>query len=144
MMMVYSFSMRICLNCHKQIASYARKYCSNACQSTFQYEKYIKQWKAGNISGNRGTTTYNISSHIVRYIYEKYQNKCAACGWSKINLYSGRPVLEVDHIDGDATNTHETNLILLCPNCHALTSTYRNLNKGRGRSWRKKKYVKMV
>jgi hypothetical protein len=39
--------------------------------------------------------------------------------------------LELDHIDGDSQNNHATNLRLLCPNCHALTATYRGKNKKR-------------
>jgi predicted HNH restriction endonuclease len=34
-------------------------------------------------------------------------------------------------------NNNEDNLQVLCPNCHSLTSTYKNLNK-LGRKQRKK------
>ena len=37
--------------------------------------------------------------------------------------------LELDHIDGDNTNNEIKNLRYLCPNCHALTNTYRGKNK---------------
>lgn len=46
--------------------------------------------------------------------------------------YTGTLPLEVEHIDGDATNNSEENLTLLCPNCHSLTRTYRGANKGNG------------
>ena len=36
--------------------------------------------------------------------------------------------LEVHHIDGDKLNNDEDNLSLLCPNCHALTDTFRSRN----------------
>lgn len=45
-------------------------------------------------------------------------------------------MVEVEHIDGDWENNSLTNLTLLCPNCHALTPTFRGLNRGRGRSYR--------
>jgi Zn finger protein HypA/HybF involved in hydrogenase expression len=69
-------------------------------------------------------------------MFEKYDNKCARCGWAEINPTSGKIPLEVEHIDGNYKNTTEENLTLLCPNCHALTPTYRSLNIGHGRKER--------
>ncbi len=37
--------------------------------------------------------------------------------------------LEVHHIDGDNRNNDVDNLLLLCPNCHALTNNYRGKNR---------------
>jgi hypothetical protein len=37
-------------------------------------------------------------------------------------------------------NNKEENLILLCPNCHSLTSTFGSLNIGNGRKYRRIKY----
>jgi 5-methylcytosine-specific restriction endonuclease McrA len=43
----------------------------------------------------------------------------------------GNPIpLELEHKDGNCTNHNIENLELLCPNCHALTDTYRGKNKG--------------
>jgi hypothetical protein len=36
--------------------------------------------------------------------------------------------MELHHIDGDKYNNAIANLLLLCPNCHALTDTYRARN----------------
>lgn len=53
-------------------------------------------------------------------------NKCVSCG---IVDWNGKPlVMELDHIDGDRTNHRLKNLRMLCPNCHALTDTYRAKN----------------
>jgi hypothetical protein len=57
-------------------------------------------------------------------------HRCEACDLTR---WRGRPIpLELDHIDGDRTNNELQNLRLLCPNCHALTPTYRGRNIGRG------------
>lgn len=57
--------------------------------------------------------------------------RCAMCGTGP--EWNGRPLgLEVDHIDGAWWDNRAENLRLLCPNCHAVTDTYR----GRRRSSR--------
>lgn len=85
---------------------------------------------------------YQISMHIKTYLFRKFENKCARCGWNKINPYTGSIPLEIDHIDGDYKNNKEENLILLCPNCHSLTSTYKGANLNSGRKSRSKYYIK--
>jgi 5-methylcytosine-specific restriction endonuclease McrA len=97
------------------------------------YTKYITLWKAGHVDGSRGKV--GVSKHVRRYLFEKYDNKCAVCGWCETHPITGEVPLEVHHISGHA-NT-ESNLILLCPNCHSLTGTYRGRNKGHGRTTRK-------
>lgn len=81
---------------------------------------------------------YNISRHIKRYLFEKYNYKCSKCGWGEMNPYSKLIPLEIEHIDGNYQNNKEENLTLLCPNCHSLTATYKGANKGNGRKSRKK------
>ena len=41
-------------------------------------------------------------------------------------------------IDGNYMSKSESNLTLLCPNCHSLTPTYKGANKCNGRKDRKK------
>ena len=105
-------------------------------QMQAQYLAYIERWKAGEESGMRGQT--NISSHIRKYLFEKHDSKCVECGWGQINPSTGKTPLEVDHIDGDHKNNVESNLQLLCPNCHSLTPTFKSLNNGSGRKTRYK------
>lgn len=124
-----------CINCGKELKRKG-KYCSTKCQQDFHYKEYIEKWKNGYENGINGK--YGISLYIKRYLREKYNNKCAECGWHKINQYTKNIPLEVHHLDGDYTNNNEENLILLCPNCHSLTATYKAANKGSGRKDRKK------
>ena len=123
-----------CLNCGKLI-SQKKKFCNNKCQKEYQYLNYINKWKKGEVNGLRGI--YKTSSYIKKYLFIKYNNKCARCGWGEINPYTGNIPLEIEHIDGNYLNNKEDNLTLLCPNCHSLTSTYKGANKN-GRKSRKK------
>ncbi len=130
----------ICLSCQKKVSSYARKYCSQKCQSNYLYNIYISEWLDGKQNGNRGE---QVSSRIRKYLFEKHDNKCQKCKWSKVNKVTGKIPLTINHIDGKWKNNRPKNLELICPNCHSLTKNYGALNKGNGRpyrqEWRKKK-----
>ena len=126
-----------CLNCGKEIILYKStygKFCSNECCSKYAHKDYIEKWKKGEKTGMKGK--YLISNAIRKYLFEKYNNACQICGWSKVNKYTGNVPLQIHHIDGDCTNNKEENLQLLCPNCHSLTENFgrRNKNAAKGRS----------
>ena len=38
-------------------------------------------------------------------------------------------MLEIHHIDGDKTNNDDSNIMILCPNCHSLTDNYKAKNR---------------
>lgn len=135
--------MRNCLYCGKELLKRGQiKFCSVKCQTDKRYRMYLESWKKGNETGNKGVITKGISGYLRRYLLEKFGSKCSQCDWSKKHPVTGNIPLEIDHIDGDSENNLEKNLRLLCPNCHALTPYFKNLNKGKGRKWRMNKYVK--
>lgn len=126
----------LCQSCNQELRQLRNKFCSNKCQGNYQYKIYIQSWKQDKVNGLRGIKTQVISKHITRYYIEKYRETCFICGWKKIHPSTGKVPLEIDHIDGNSQNNREENLRLICPNCHSLTPNFRNLNKGKGRSWR--------
>lgn len=127
-----------CLNCEKEFRPYrgskTMKYCCHKCQWEFNKKQIYKQ-----IENN----TYSVvhSKMYRTYMIEKYGAKCMECGWDKINPTSKKPTIQIEHIDGNSENTKLSNLKLLCPNCHSLTSTFGGLNRGNGRHYRRMRYA---
>lgn len=76
------------------------------------------------------TNKQPIQSHKLRLrliaegIFEAKCYKCNNITWLE------QPIaLELEHINGNHRDNSLANLILLCPNCHAQTDTYRGKNK---------------
>lgn len=108
--------------------------------------KYLKEMGIdykGNQSG-KGTSKSNghymdlvdylknsadIQSNKVRHklLNEGYKEyKCENCGLTE---WLGEPIpLELHHKDGNHHNNTLENYMLLCPNCHAMTDSYRGKN----------------
>ena len=71
-----------------------------------------------------------VTQKVLRGYVERHNlipYKCQNCGCDG-HWQNGIIALEIDHIDGDNTNNEISNLRYLCPNCHALTDTYRGKN----------------
>jgi 5-methylcytosine-specific restriction endonuclease McrA len=124
---------RRCRICPNPVNDYCAVYCSNRCQLQGQYKAYIERWKAGLETGIAGAA--GISRYIRRYFVEEYGEQCQQCSWQERNPITGKVPLTIDHIDGDCLNNTESNLRLLCPNCHSLTPNYGNLNRGRSQRY---------
>ena len=65
-------------------------------------------------------------------LIRKYGHACQveSCRHS---TWNGLPIpLELDHIDGKSNNNVESNLRVICPNCHAQTPNYKGKNMGNG------------
>ena len=63
----------------------------------------------------------------IRLLEEGYkEHKCECCG---LTTWLDKPIpLELHHKDGNRDNNTLDNFMLLCPNCHAFTDSYRGKN----------------
>lgn len=129
-----------CLNCSKEFEfkrMTSNKYCCHSCQQEYQRKEYIIRWQQGLETGERGRG--QISQHVRKYLNEKFNNACTSCN---ISNWNNKPIiLEVEHVDSNSENNVESNLTLLCPNCHSQTDSYKGANKGKGRHSRKQRYI---
>ena len=121
-----------CANCFNTFMPSTKHviYCSPKCLAIKKRQEKIDAWLKD--SNTATVKDHGLSRPIRQYLLEQAGFKCSMpdCGWGKVNPVTGNVPLEIEHIDGDCMNNHPDNLIVLCPNCHSLTPTYRALNKG--------------
>jgi hypothetical protein len=129
--------MKKCKNCENKIENRST-YCSNKCQSEFQKKEFIKKWQDDKINGCNKGKNKALSKIIRNYLLDKVNKKCEDCGWNQINKFTKKSPLEIHHVDGNSLNNDESNLKVLCPNCHSLTPNYKNANKESARKLRNK------
>lgn len=122
-----------CRYCTKGLNHKDKTYCNQTCQKEFEYEQYVLDWKTGVKLGYVGKTK-QLANAVRKYMLLKNNNTCQECGWNKLHPIDQKPLVEVDHIDGDASNCKKENLRVLCPNCHSMTPTFRARNKKSSRT----------
>lgn len=73
---------------------------------------------------NSNFDSFSLKKKLLKY--NIFEHKCYKCN---LKEWNGLPIpIELDHINGINTDNRLENLIILCPNCHAQTPTYRGKN----------------
>lgn len=76
------------------------------------------------LSNRKPILSFSLKNRLLREGF--LTSQCSSC--CNVSWLGGPIPLELDHIDGKSNNNSLENLRLLCPNCHALTPTYRGKN----------------
>jgi len=119
-----------CLNCDADILIRTRKkFCCMECRRAYETKQRLEA-----IVNHKQV----YSKWVKKFLIDLRGYKCESCHNSE---WLGQKIpLELEHVDGHSDNNDFLNLRLLCPNCHALTPTYKGKNKGNGRAKRRERY----
>lgn len=118
-----------CVYCSEKLRKTQKKYCSRDCQAD---QEFVEKLVDGNPRPNV------TPASLKRWLLRQRGHQCEKCG---LRTWQGEDIpLEMHHIDGDAKNNRFNNVQLICPNCHALTDTYKARNTGNGRHYRRTRY----
>ena len=126
------FAKKPCLYCGKTTDN--TKFCSNDCFVSHRRKARIDEFvSSGMASGNPHT--------MKSYLVEMRGRRCEIC---EIEKWRSEEVpLVMDHINGKPSDNRLDNLRLVCGNCNMQLPTFagRNVGKGGGRPYRKKRYL---
>jgi hypothetical protein len=148
----YNLSPKRCKKCNSPI-DYDKKrqdFCSHSCSASYNNAGICRNGtpRIKNCTecgseikyGKRGVCkkcilVYNIKHKaptkktVKRYLMLTRDHACARCGLTE---WLDKPIpLETHHKDGNPNNNEDSNLELVCPNCHVFTDNYKTKNCGR-------------
>ena len=118
-----------CESCGSALPAQHTRFCSIECMRRPRQEA-IRDWVNGITSPQKGKGV--LPEWARNYLLDLAGNKCSKCSWAVPNPKLGRPILTIEHKDGNWLNNRIDNLEVLCYNCHTLTDTFGSLNKGNG------------
>ncbi len=113
-------------------------YCSHKCSCEHKKDKTVEKWLEGESTGLDGSKQLQIKDAIREFLIKEAGYKCTICSYEGYNELDNRSILQIDHIDGNASNNSPSNLRVICPNCHAKSPNYGSRNMGSGRATRYK------
>jgi len=116
-----------CVYCKKEVTTVFRgkkepRYCASACVGGKKKQDLLDKWLSGQHTGLMPSG--KMSGTIRNFLLEEAKFSCEECGWNKRHPVDNKPLVQIDHKDGNPMNCARKNLRVLCPNCHSLTPTY--------------------
>lgn len=94
-------------------------------ENNIDYSHYNGQaWRAGKQLKNLEKNDFGVITPAIikKRLIEERGKRCESCQASE---WMGYEIpIQVHHIDGDRSNNLKENLLLLCPNCHAITDNW--------------------
>lgn len=161
----YEANPKFCLSCQKMLPFEKRRsnFCDQSCSASYNNRGVTRHLKGSKVCScgkpklpqnkycaeciEKGVFRKKVTVASTkddktrrRMLIEIRGVRCESCGLVE---WMGQPIpLEMHHLDGDTDNNLESNLQLLCPNCHALTGTHKRRNKnGRRQQQRRQRYA---
>ena len=126
----------LCKCCGK-VVDYKHKFCNHYCAQEFKRQQRINHW----LETGKATISSGENHYIRSYIRNEQNDKCAICNIEPI--WNDKPIVFIlDHISGNSDDNSRKNLRLICPMCDLQLDTYKSKNKGNGREYRRKYYLK--